>query len=146
MQGYPPLLMNLQAKGDDDHAVALFRRGRLWGATSKSNHVWLRWRDPIYRNLRELAMSYFHEYVNGSQKTLRGYSRPLDLRKYSPSVWVASTESCWDLAWGFNQSRHYAIITQQQARVLRKRDPFEQHIGTIVQYPHPTLSKAKRVS
>jgi hypothetical protein len=146
MQGHPPLLMNLQAKGDDDHAIALFRRGRLWGAISKSNHIWLRWRDPIYRDMRELAMSYFHEYVNGDKKTLRAYSRPFDLRKYAPSVWVASTESCWDLAWDLSQSRHYPLITPRQARVLRKRDDFEQDAGRLVQYPPPASSKVKRIS
>src|SRR5262245_21044002 len=64
MAGYKPLLMDMQAKGDDDHVIAIFKVRGHWGAISKSNHVWLRWRDPVYKNLRELAMSYFHEYTN----------------------------------------------------------------------------------
>ncbi|HEV3410188.1 MAG TPA: hypothetical protein VG095_07830, partial [Chthoniobacterales bacterium] len=63
MNGEPPLLMDFQATLDDDHVIALFKRGGCWGAISKSNHIWLRWRDPVYRTPRELAMSYFHEYV-----------------------------------------------------------------------------------
>ena len=61
MHGQPPLLMDMKAKGDDDHVVTLFRHRGYWGAISKSNHVWLRWRDPGYRSLREMTVSYFHE-------------------------------------------------------------------------------------
>ena len=61
--------MDLVAKGDSDHVIAIFRRNGCWGAISKSNHVWLRWRDPVYRTPRELAMSYFHEYTNKHRKT-----------------------------------------------------------------------------
>ena len=142
-QGHPPLLMNFKAQGDDDHAVTLFRRGRYWGALSKSNHVWLRWRDPVYRSLRELAMSYFHEYVSGANKTLRAYSRPFDLRRYDTAVWASGTESCWDLAVDLNECRHYPLITPQQAKLLRKRDAFEQQAGRLIQYPQPVTSKAK---
>lgn len=145
IHGHPPLLMDMKAKGDDDHVIAVFRHGKHWGAISKSNHVWLRWRDPVYRNLRELAMSYFHEYVNADKKTLRSYSKPFDLRKYSPSIWVSGTESCWDLAWDLDQSRHYPIITPQQSRLLRKRDHFEQRIGNIVEYASPARSKTKKM-
>ena len=142
MQGEKPLLMDMQAKGDEDHVIALFRRGKHWGAISKSNHVWLRWRDPVYRSLRELAMSYFHEYVSDEKKTLRTYSRAFDLRRYEPSAWVSGTE-CWDLAWDLDQSRHYPLITPQQARKLRERDRFEQYAGNFVEYPHPQAAKRK---
>ncbi|MGB9153606.1 MAG: hypothetical protein WCD70_11025 [Alphaproteobacteria bacterium] len=144
MQGEPPLLMDFQATGDDDHVVTLFRRGKHWGAISKSNHVWLRWRDPIYRSLRELAMSYFHEYVSDNKKTLRAYSKPFDLRRYDPPTWVSETESCWDLARDLDQSRHYKILTSQQARSLRQRDSFEQDAGKLVEYPPPRAVKRKK--
>ena len=72
LNGDPPLLLDLTAtKEDADHVIAVFRRGGHWGAISKSNHVWLRWRDPVYRSPRELAMSYFHEYTNRQRKSLR---------------------------------------------------------------------------
>src|SRR5437660_5115047 len=71
IQGEPPLLLDMKADRDYDHVVALFRRGRCWGAISKTNPAVLRWRDPVYRSLRELAMSYLHEYANRrNQKTL----------------------------------------------------------------------------
>ncbi|TAN54208.1 MAG: hypothetical protein EPN19_07255, partial [Betaproteobacteria bacterium] len=82
IHGEPPLLMDLQAVRDFDHVVAVFRRRGRWGAISKTNGLALRWRDPVYRSLRELAMSYFHEYYNKRhEKTLRTYSRPFDLRR-----------------------------------------------------------------
>ena len=80
IQGEPPLLLDLKATRDYDHVVALFRRGGHWGAISKTNPPLLRYRDPVYRTLRELAMSYFHEYANRRhQKTLRSWAGPFDL-------------------------------------------------------------------
>ena len=85
VHGEPPLLLDLKATHDYDHIVTLFRRNGCWGAISKTNHSILRWRDPVYRSLRELAMSYFHEYCNGRhQKTLRSYSVAFDLRRLDP--------------------------------------------------------------
>jgi hypothetical protein len=143
MQGQKPLLMDFQAKGDDDHVIALFRRGKYWGAISKSNHPVLRWRDPVYRSLRELAMSYFHEYVNHGKKTMRTYSKPFDLCRYDPSVWVSGRGSCWDIASDLDNSRHYPVVTQQQVRALRKYGRFEQEVGDIVEYPYPSKAKGK---
>ena len=79
VHGEPPLLLDMRAVRDFDHVVALFRRRGHWGAISKTNGIGLRWRDPVYGSLRELAMSYFHEYTNRrDHKTLREYSVPLD--------------------------------------------------------------------
>src|SRR3989449_10627757 len=87
IQGEPPLLLDMRAVRDFDHVVALFRRRGLWGAISKTNGIGLRWRDPVYRSLRELAMSYFHEYYNRlDHKTLREYSVPFDLRRVDPKL------------------------------------------------------------
>lgn len=132
--GSPPLLMDMQAKGDSDHVVALFRKGGYWGAISKSNHVWLRWRDPVYRSLRELAMSYFHEYTNKGKRTLRTYSVPFDLRRYNTDEWVTGTESCWDIAAALDGSRHYRLISPAQARGLRHLDAMEKKADRLVQY------------
>src|SRR3989344_4797858 len=78
IQGERPLLLDLKPdKSDIDHVVALFRRNGFWGAISKTNHAVLRYREPVYKSIRELAMSYFHEYfLNNGKKTLRSYSRP----------------------------------------------------------------------
>ena len=81
LQGHPPLLLDFSAHQDMDHVIAPFRVNGKWGAISKTNYVCLRWRDPVYRSVRELAMSYFHEYAKGPRKTLRSYSKPYDLRR-----------------------------------------------------------------
>lgn len=138
LHGRPPLLMDLKAGGgDDDHVVALFREGRFWGAISKSNHIWLRWRDPIHRTLRELALSYFHEYVKGADKTLRSYSMPMDLRRFDPALWVTNLGDCWEVAGALDDVRHYPLIGRAQAKRLRRRDAFEIEAGRIVEYPKP---------
>lgn len=140
--GEPPLLMDLQADGDDDHVVALFRRHGCWGAISKSNHVWLRWRDPIHRSLRELALSYFHEYVLKDRKTLRRYSLAYDLRRVSPALWVGRDGPCFDVADGLDASRHYPLITPAQVRVLRRRDSMELRAGRLLEYEAPDDRRA----
>ena len=134
MAGSPPLLMDMQAKGDDDHVIALFHAHGCWGAISKSNHVWLRWRDPVYASLRELAMSYFHEYANNSKKTLRTYSAPFDLRRCSPAGWVTRKESCWDIAGALDAGRHYDLLTPRQTRALKTRDTLEMQADRLVEY------------
>src|SRR5262249_19154278 len=111
MNGEPPLLLDFQARGDNDHVVTLFRRNGCWGAISKSNHVWLRWRDPFYRTLGEFAMSYFNKYVGKKKKsTLWAYSVAFDLRRFDPAIWVAGKASCWDLATALDETRHYQLI------------------------------------
>ncbi len=128
--------MDMKAKGDYDHVVALVRRGRYWGAISKSNHVWLRWRDPVYRSLRELAMSYLHGYVSDyNHISLRSYSRPFDLRRCDPALWITNEESCWDIAWDLDQSHHYDLVTPSQARKLRPHDRIQLRAGEIVEHP-----------
>ena len=82
--GHKPLLLDLRSTSEDlDHVVALFKQNGYWGAISKTNHVVLRYREPIYGSVRELAMSYFHEYfLDNGKKTLREYSVPVDLGKF----------------------------------------------------------------
>jgi hypothetical protein len=145
INGQKPLLMDMQARaGDDDHVVTLFRDGRHWGAISKTNHIWLRWRDPIYRSVRELAMSYFHEYVLGAKKTLFRYSRPFDLRQMDPRLWVTNPDHCWDVTEALDLSPHYPLLTLGQARRLRKRDGFEVKAGKILEYAAPDKAAAQR--
>ncbi|MEW6689508.1 MAG: hypothetical protein AB1452_10515 [Pseudomonadota bacterium] len=138
IHGEPPLLLDLQAVHDYDHVVALFRRRGRWGAISKTNGIGLRWRDPIYRSLRELAMSYFHEYYNKRDaKTLRTYSRPYDLRRMKPAQWVTDEDGAWDLIDTLEATRHYRLLTPAQARALVRRDPFESRVGNLLQYRRP---------
>jgi hypothetical protein len=138
LNGEPPLLLDMQAVHDFDHVIALFRRRGRWGAISKTNGIGLRWRDPVYANLRELSMSYFHEYYNGrDQKTLRTYSRPFDLRRLDPKIWATAEEGAWDLIDALEATRHYDLVSGAQARALTRRDPFERRVGALLQYRKP---------
>jgi hypothetical protein len=134
LHGEKALLLDFQAHGDDDHVLALFKNGKHWGAISKSNSIWLRWRDPVYASPRELAMSYFHEYVNETHKTLRRISKPFDIGKYDPDYWLTSPENCWSMAQEIDASPHVDLISEAQARRLKLRDRFEIHANTIKEF------------
>jgi hypothetical protein len=137
IHGRPPLLMHLaSADSDYPHVVALFASRGRWGAISKSNHVALRFRDPVYATLRELAMSYFHEYSDTrGNKTLRSYSRAFDLRRLDVADWVTRRDDCWLAHDTLEASRHHALIRAAARRTLARRDPFEVRVAAIPQYP-----------
>jgi len=138
VNGEPPLVMHLDCDVSDyPHVIALFRRKGHWGAISKTNGVGLRFRDPVYRTLRELAISYFHEYSNKRhRKTLRSYSGAFDMRRIDAAEWVTS-EHCWDAHDRLAALHHYPLISTRQAKLLGTRDPFERQITKLVQYPRP---------
>jgi len=93
LMGHPPLVLDLSAEQDDDHVIAPFRSNGKWGAVAKSNTTMLRYREPVYRSLRELAMSYFEMYFNiRGLKSLRGYSRPLSLARFDRHCWMVSDD------------------------------------------------------
>jgi hypothetical protein len=95
-QGHPPLLLDLEAVHDDDHVLAIFQERGHWGAIAKSNYSGLRFREPVYRTLRELAMSYFEHYFNlRREKTLRRYSRPVNLTRFDRQNWMTSEDNIW---------------------------------------------------
>jgi hypothetical protein len=133
----PALLMDFQASGDDDHIVTLFRRGKHWGAISKSNSIWLRWRDAVYASPRELAMSYFHEYVKAEKKTLRRVSKPFNIGKYDPDYWITNQDNCWPMALELDASPHVELISSNEARRLRARDKFENRAGELKEFSKP---------
>lgn len=139
VHGEPPLLMHLDCDASDyPHVVTLFRRHGSWGAISKTNGAPLRYRDPIYRTLRELALSYFHEYSNRrGHKTLRSYSTSFDLRRIGIEKWVTATNSCWETHDRLVDLRHFALISKRQEKLLAKRDRFERKACKIVEYPKP---------
>jgi len=138
IHGEPPLLLDFQAVHDFDHVVAVFRRNGRWGAISKTNGIGLRWRDPVYRSLRELAMSYLHEYYNKrDHKTLRTYSLPYDLRRMTPADWVTAEDGAWELVDNLEATRHYKLMGGAHARSLLRRDPFEREVGNLLQYKRP---------
>lgn len=139
VHGEPPLVMHLDCtESDYPHVVALFRRGRHWGALSKTNGAVLRYRDPIYRSLRELALSYFHEYFDKrGRKTLRSFSRAFDLRRIDVERWVVNGENCQQVEDTLTSLPHTPLISTRQQRLLTRRDPFERQASNLVQYPRP---------
>jgi hypothetical protein len=145
MQGRPPLLMDMQAIPlDDDHVIALFKERGLWGAISKSNAPTLRYRDPVYRTLRELALSYFHEYSKGRVKTLRTYSVPFDLRRHGTAAWVTAPDQCFALAETIDRIRHFAIVPRGRRAMLRLRDRIEAVAGKLEEHADPRKRKKTR--
>ena len=137
IQRHPPLVMHLDCDPADwPHVIALFRRGRAWGAISKSNHIGLRYRDPVYRSLRELAMSYFHEYCDRhGNRTLVSHSRAFDMRRIDPALWVTSDAPCWEAHDRLAGLRHYPLVTPRQRAKLSRLDPFERRLSCIAQFP-----------
>ena len=136
VHGEPPLVMHLDcAPSDYPHVLALYRRGLSWGAISKTNGAVLRFRDPVYRSLRELAMSYFHEYCDRrGRKTLRSYSVAFDLRRIDPALWVTCESACSVVADRLASLRHYPLISARHQRLLSPRDAFERAAAKLVEY------------
>ena len=137
IHGDPPLVMHLDCSASDwPHVVALFRRGSAWGALSKTNGAVLRFRDPVYRSLRELAMSFFHEYSDKhGRKSLRSYSAAFDLRRVDPGSWVTCASACSEINDRLAALRHFPLVSAAQERLLAPRDAFEREMAQIVQYP-----------
>jgi hypothetical protein len=136
LSGHPPLLIDLgAARGDVDHVMALFRRGGHWGAISKSNSPFLRYRDPIYRSLRELTLSFFPQYVKHRRKTLRTYSVPVDLRRHDPALWVTHTGFCHELVDALTGARRFDILPAGRQSRLRPIDEIEARANTLHDFP-----------
>ncbi len=121
--GYPPLLLDLEAVRDDDHVLAIFRRHGHWGAVAKSNYAGLRFREPVYRTLRELAMSYFEHYYNlKAEKTLRAYSRPVNLRRFDRIAWMTTEDDLWAVSDYLFAIPHRPLLTPAVRRRLTRID------------------------
>jgi hypothetical protein len=142
LAGEPPLLMDLGAVGDVDHVVAVFRRRGYWGAISKSNSPYLRFRDPIYRSMRELAISFFPQYLKGRRKTLRTYSSPLDLRRHAPDLWVTRHGDCPEIVEALTKTRHFPLVPHDAADLLRPADGIEVAGSQLRQFPGAACESA----
>jgi hypothetical protein len=119
--GYPPLIVDLKAFNDDDHVIAVFKDRGHWGAVAKSNFTSLRFREPVYRSLRELVMSYFDFYFNlNRDKSLRSYSVPLDLTRYNSREWSTTDEDLEYIGDKLEQLRHYQVIDKVMIGKLNK--------------------------
>jgi hypothetical protein len=123
LNGHPPLLMDLEAVHDDDHVVALYRERGLWGGVAKSNFAGLRFRAPVYRTLRELALSYFEHYYNlRGERTLRNYSGPVNLARLDDRDWMTPEEDVWCVPELLIAARHYPLFPDKVARALPRLD------------------------
>lgn len=123
VNGYPPLLMDLEAVHDDDHVLAIYMEGGLWGSVAKSNFAGLRFRAPMYRTLRELALSYFENYYNlRGERTLRAYSVPVNLSRLDARHWMTSEEDVWCVPELLIAARHYSLAPDKVVRSLPRLD------------------------
>lgn len=128
------LLHLLAVRPDDDHVIVVFKQGDRVGALSKTNHGVLRYREPVYKSVRELVMSYFHEYfLDTGEKTLRAYSRPVSLLRRD-MTWVTSSEDLWSIDTLLDTARHYQLMPKNSEQSLRKAEPIEIAMGKIIQY------------
>jgi len=139
IQGEPPLIMNVSARlgrGDDDHVVALYKRGGRYGAISKTNHATIRFRDPVYRTPRELALSYFHEWFLNTkgEKTLECYSKSLDMRRFGTG-WITAIKDLWEVADALSVLPHYYLVPKGNWQYVRKADPMELKAGRLIEWP-----------
>ena len=136
IHGHKPLLVDLRTTKDDyEHVLAVFKQDGYWGAITKTNHAVLRYREPIYKNIRELVMSYFHEYfLDNGKKTLRSYSNPVDLNKFDSKNWITDKKDLWYIARHLDKVKHYPIINNKQIKRLRKADKIEIEAGKLTEY------------
>ncbi len=130
--GYTPCVLDMLAERDDDHLLALFREEACWGAIAKSNFAGLRFREPIYKTLRELVMSYFEDFYNiEGEKTLRGYTLPLDLSRFDRIDWMMRDDGLDEIADTLDRQRKHEIISKAQAERLQKMDERSYHAGML---------------
>jgi len=136
LHGQKPLVLDLTScRRDFDHVVALFKRNGCWGAVSKTNHAVLRYREPVYRTLRELVLSYFHEYFDDfGYKTLRSYSLPINLSRFDKLGWATNEEDNWFIAEHLADVKHIPLLTRSQISTLRKAHPTEIKAGEIIEW------------
>lgn len=121
--GYPPLIWDLEADHDTDHVIAIYRIRGHWGAIAKSNFTGCRYREPVYRSLRELAMSYFDVYFNlRGERTLRTFSRPVSMTRFDPRGWMTTEEHLWYVAEYLFTIRHHRLFTPAMIKDLHRLD------------------------
>jgi hypothetical protein len=123
MLGHPPLLLDLEAVRDDDHVLAVFRSRGYWGAVAKSNYSGLRYREPVYSTIRELVMSYFEHYYNlKKEKTLRRYSRPVNLTRFDRIEWMTAEDDVWAIPDHLCVVAHSTIVPPAVVRSFGRVD------------------------
>jgi len=119
--GFKPSLVDMKAYNDDDHVIAVFKINGHWGAVAKSNFTVLRFREPVYRSVRELIMSYFDFFYNTKgEKTLRSYSRPLDLSMFDNRQWETTDDDLEFIGDKLEKIKHYPVLTDEMVTSLNR--------------------------
>ncbi len=137
VNGFSPLLLDFEAVRDDDHVIAVYRYDGHWGAIAKSNFAGLRFREPVYRSLRELAMSYFDQYYNlRGERTLRAYSQPVNLRRFDHLHWMTTEENVWFIPEYLCHIRHTTLLTVKQEQRLTRLDKRSHAAGLVGHSAH----------
>jgi len=130
--GHKPLIVDMKSWNDDDHVIAVFRVDNHWGAVAKSNFTTLRFREPVYRSLRELIMSYFDFYFNlNGDKSLRSFSRPLDLTVYGSRNWTKTDEDLECIGDKLESMKHYPVVTDKMIRNLSRASEISLKAGML---------------
>ncbi len=136
--GHKPFVLDLRSikkPYDYDHVVAVFKVDGFWGAISKTNHSVLRYREPIYKNIRELVMSYFHEYfLDSGRKTLREYSLPINMNRFNKINWRTTEKSISKIMGEIDRIKHFKILNNKQEKNLRLADMIEINSTKMVEY------------
>ncbi len=134
--GFKPLILDLRAVNDDDHVLAIYKYNNHWGAIAKSNFTTIRYREPVYRTLRELAMSYFDFYFNTlGEKTLREYSIPFDLTKFDVNNWMQTDNDLEYIGDALDKTRHFRLLSPAMERSLQKVSPTLLKVGLFGSNP-----------
>ena len=121
--GFPPLVIDLEAQNDTDHVLAVFRIKGHWGAVAKSNYTGCRYREPVYRSLRELAMSYFNIYFNmRGERTLRNFSLPVNLARFDHLKWMTTEDPIWFIPNYLCDIHHYRLLRPGMVKHLHRAD------------------------
>jgi hypothetical protein len=134
--GEEPLRLNMVPLSyDDGHVIAPYKRNGFWGAISKTNHSTVRFRDPVYASIRELAMSYFHEYsaLKNGVKTLRKYSEPFNMRQLGTS-WITETKSLIRIDHALDDIRHFSMVPKENLPFIKVADQMERRAGDLIEW------------
>jgi hypothetical protein len=132
VNGYAPLILDFEATRDTDHVLAVYQINGSWGAIAKSNFTGLRYREPVYRSLRELAMSYFEDYFNLlGERTLRRYSAPINLQRFDKLNWMTTEKPVWFIPEYLTKVHHYPLITVSQIQRLHRVDQHSLRAGLL---------------
>lgn len=123
VNGYPPLIIDFEAERDTDHVLAVYRHKGCWGTIAKSNYTNCRGREPVYRSLRELAMSYFHIYFNmRRERSMRTFSLPVNLKRFDDQHWMTTEKAIWFVVYYLFEIKHYKLLTRSAIKELHRVD------------------------